>query len=144
MIIAGLSRYDDWRHVATGCNALVYVNRAPLEWIYPLHFRYRAYIWFIQIRWVYRGKESPSRMKLAAAPRWFHSRIFHPCILDAPHFPLPHFQSSAKKLHKWSVRPHANVFWCLLYFRCQYRMNVWDICAISLIRKKNTTCWNCL
>jgi len=23
MTIAGLLRYDDWRHVATGCNALV-------------------------------------------------------------------------------------------------------------------------
>jgi len=23
MIIAGLWRYDDWRHVATGCSALV-------------------------------------------------------------------------------------------------------------------------
>jgi len=26
MIIAGLWRYDDWRHVATGCSALVEVN----------------------------------------------------------------------------------------------------------------------
>jgi len=26
MTTAGLWRYDDWRHVATGCTALVYMN----------------------------------------------------------------------------------------------------------------------
>jgi len=30
MIIAGLWRYGDWRHVATGCNALVYHQKPNL------------------------------------------------------------------------------------------------------------------
>jgi len=33
MIIAGLWRYGDWRHVATGCNALVDNNKQADSWL---------------------------------------------------------------------------------------------------------------